>query len=237
VASPQLENGHTRIANELLEALVRTRLSPREWRVLLALARETYGWSRKAAAVSTYRIAALTGLQHTQAGRALRALKARNIVTNGSGGLGIQKDYAAWRRVTPSKLDGVQIGPRSESEGMTPSNLDGKTPSKPDPHKNKKARKQETAPSAPSSHQAILVEYDRLFSEKFGARPVIVGGRDGKIVANLLRGGREVAEVLECLQGFFRVGTLWVRKNGAYTLRAFSSAYEELLVMRQRGDL
>jgi phage replication O-like protein O len=236
MASPQLRNGYTPISNELLEAIIRAPLSARELKILLALARETYGWQRKTTAISTYRIATLTGLQHTKAGRALRGLKARKIVVNGSGGLGVQKDYETWTLPPPSKPDPVQTGRGSELDGKTPSELDGKTPSKPDPLQRKKAREKETAPRAPSSHHTLLAEYDRLFQEKAGARPTI-SGREAKIVADLLGGGRDVAEVLACLRGFFAVGTRWVRENGAYTLPAFKAAYNDLLVMRQRGEL
>jgi len=34
MASPQKENGHIDIANEIAEALAKTKLSPDEWRIL-----------------------------------------------------------------------------------------------------------------------------------------------------------------------------------------------------------
>ena len=116
MASPQLENGFTRVANELLEAILRTQLSSREQKCLLAVARETYGWSCKAKTVTAYRVATLTGIQRTKASVALGTLKQRNILVNGSGGLGLQKDYETW--LPPrSKTDRVQNRPGPKQTG------------------------------------------------------------------------------------------------------------------------
>jgi phage replication O-like protein O len=113
MASPELSNGFTPIANELLEAILRTPLSSREQKCLLAVARETYGWSRKAKTVTAYRVATLTGMQRTQAARALSGLKQRNILLNGAGGIGLQKNYEAWIPPVRSKSDRVRIRPRN----------------------------------------------------------------------------------------------------------------------------
>jgi len=46
-ASPQIENGYTRIANELLEAMARINLTPTEWKILMVIIRNTYGYHKK----------------------------------------------------------------------------------------------------------------------------------------------------------------------------------------------
>ena len=52
MANPQLENGYTRIANEILEAMAKVKLSPTQYRVLFVVWRYTYGFSRKSADLS-----------------------------------------------------------------------------------------------------------------------------------------------------------------------------------------
>ena len=42
-ASPQCENGYTRLANEIIEALMKSNLSAYQSRILWAVWRETYG--------------------------------------------------------------------------------------------------------------------------------------------------------------------------------------------------
>ncbi len=64
MASPQLENGHIRIANELFEAICSARLTGTEYAVLLALIRKTYGWGKKEDAVSCSQLQALTDIPH-----------------------------------------------------------------------------------------------------------------------------------------------------------------------------
>jgi phage replication O-like protein O len=248
VASPELSNGFTPISNELLEAIIRASLSARELRIVLAVARLTYGWRRKATTISAYRLAAMTGIGRTKVAQALRTLKGRNILSNGSAGLGLQKNYEAWS--IGSKLNRVRTGPGPDRPGSEPDRKIGSEPdpvigSEPDPHQIKKTRKQEIATAMPSLHRSVIEEYVRLFTEKFGTPPVIVGGRDGRLVKDLLRArtlalgdvAKAVDEIRALMAGFFRVGTRWVRENGAYTLPMFKAAYNELLVMCQRGEL
>ncbi|WP_084288457.1 replication protein [Desulfovermiculus halophilus] len=52
MASPQCENGYTRLANELLEALARTRLAGQEYQAVLAIVRKTYGFGKKSDKIS-----------------------------------------------------------------------------------------------------------------------------------------------------------------------------------------
>lgn len=47
MASPQLEKGHTRIAHDIVEALVRSNLSGAQIRTVLWILRLTYGFQRK----------------------------------------------------------------------------------------------------------------------------------------------------------------------------------------------
>ena len=47
MANPQTENGHIKIANEIIEAITRTNLSAHESRVLWYIIRKTYGFNKK----------------------------------------------------------------------------------------------------------------------------------------------------------------------------------------------
>lgn len=99
--SPQCENGFTRIANELCEALARLQLSGNQWRVLWVILRETFGWQRKLAQISVTKFQQRTGLDRRHVARALTVLTARKIVAkNGNSFIttyGINKDYSQWK--------------------------------------------------------------------------------------------------------------------------------------------
>lgn len=80
-ASPQLKDGYTRIANELLEALPRVRLSAYAYRVLLAIIPETYGFHVNRSAISEGRLAKITGIAEGHVHRALCELEENKIIT------------------------------------------------------------------------------------------------------------------------------------------------------------
>jgi len=61
MANPQPENGHTDIANEIIEALWKINLSSYEWRVLLYLLRKTYGWHKKTDQISLSQFSGKSG--------------------------------------------------------------------------------------------------------------------------------------------------------------------------------
>ncbi len=100
MARPQLENGHTKIANELVEAFARVNFSAYESRILWAIFRKTYGWGKKTDRISYSQFEETTGIDRRHIGRAVLSLKARGIITcEGSGyalQYGIQKDYERW---------------------------------------------------------------------------------------------------------------------------------------------
>jgi phage replication O-like protein O len=65
--NPQVEDGYTKIANELLDAIIRHDFSKRELKIVLFVLRKTYGWNKKADVISLSQILAGTGLARTHA--------------------------------------------------------------------------------------------------------------------------------------------------------------------------
>lgn len=105
--NPQLENGHTKIANELLEAIYRINLGPYESRVLWCIIRKTYGWNKKVGKLSNSLIAEGTGLARPHVSRTLCQLSERVIITRtGNSTVGLNKDYDQWlpKQVTRKSL-------------------------------------------------------------------------------------------------------------------------------------
>jgi len=97
MANPQLEDGYTEIANELLEALMRLHLSPNQWRVLLSIIRKTYGFRKKVDYIANSQIQTATVLGKTVVSRALRELQERDIILRNGKLSGIQKDWEKWK--------------------------------------------------------------------------------------------------------------------------------------------
>lgn len=95
-ASPQLEDGYTRIANELLEALAALQCPASVLRIALAVIRETYGYNRKTAPVSREHIADLIGWGGTRVKQAIAEAVAWGVLVRQGRELGLQKDYSLW---------------------------------------------------------------------------------------------------------------------------------------------
>lgn len=96
MANPQIENGSTSVANELLEAVCRTSLSPHESRVFWAIVRKTYGWHKKVEKIRAMQLPLITNMEKPHISRTLKKLIARSIVTRTGNKLSIQKDYTLW---------------------------------------------------------------------------------------------------------------------------------------------
>ena len=107
MASPQLEDGHTRIANEILEAFCRIFPSNgSSARVLLTIIRRTYGWNKKEDQISISQIEAMTGLSRRAVIYALQNLEVQRFITvqrqRGRGNVNqvntvsLQKNYELW---------------------------------------------------------------------------------------------------------------------------------------------
>jgi len=106
MASPQVKNGYLKIANELIEQFALLNLSKYEWRVLMAILRETYGWNQKSGVISWAGIAKTTNIKFPHVSRAKATLIERNIIIQDGNIAGFNKDYESW--IQPKKLP-VQV--------------------------------------------------------------------------------------------------------------------------------
>lgn len=101
--SPQLEDGYTRIANELLDAIIRQQLSSTKISVLLAVIRKTYGFNKREDRISLTQLAAMCSITKADASRAVKFLVENSILikraVEGGFSIGIQKDYSKWGKV------------------------------------------------------------------------------------------------------------------------------------------
>ena len=97
MAKPQLENGYTQIANELLEQLAKLYLSPNQWQIVLFVIRKTYGYKKTTDYISNSQIVAGTGLGKTVVSRCLGKLARQNIINRHKKQVGLQKNYELWK--------------------------------------------------------------------------------------------------------------------------------------------
>lgn len=85
-----------RFPTGLLEALLRTRLSGVQWRILLWVVRYTFGWNRQSTPFTWYRIAQELALNRSAVYRSGQALLAARVLVVYGNQLGVQMDCAEW---------------------------------------------------------------------------------------------------------------------------------------------
>ncbi|MDS0452106.1 replication protein [Klebsiella pneumoniae] len=91
-----LDDGFTRIANELLEAVMHAGLSQHQLLVFMAVMRKTYGFNKKADWVSNEQLSELTGILPHKCSAAKSVLVKRGILTQTGRVIGINKTVSEW---------------------------------------------------------------------------------------------------------------------------------------------
>lgn len=121
MANVQLEHGFTKIANELLDAIQSFQFTQNQFKLLLALWRNTYGWNRKQCEFSLNQIIRQTGLQRKRVIETLKSLEESNVIIEVKAPIGsspkiveFNKNYTTW---AIKKYAGMEI---SSGHGDTP---------------------------------------------------------------------------------------------------------------------
>ena len=117
MAKPQLENGYTKIANELLEHLSRIHLSSNQWQVLLCIIRRTYGFNKKVDYIANSQICESTGLCKAVVSRTLRSLSDIKVINRKGKEIGLQKDWEQWKLAEQSTID-TKLAEQSTGEKL-----------------------------------------------------------------------------------------------------------------------
>lgn len=110
--TPQLENGYTRIANELYEATMQESFSGYELRVLHAIIRKTYGFGKKNDYIAFSQITLLTRIAKPHVSRTVKSLIEYKCVTKIGNFIGINKELSQW--------DVTKIGNKKKSLNVLP---------------------------------------------------------------------------------------------------------------------
>lgn len=121
---PQVEDGFTKIANELFDAILQFDFSGRQLKVAMAIIRKTYGYNKTVDELSISQIADMTGISRGNVCQAVNMLSEMNIVVKSNGKhantLSLNKHYKEWIAVPKSGTKCSQIGnfavPKSGTE-------------------------------------------------------------------------------------------------------------------------
>ncbi|MDR5611422.1 MULTISPECIES: replication protein [unclassified Arsenophonus] len=95
-AVAEIENGYTRIANELLESLASSDLTSRQLKVMLAIVRKTYGFGKKFDRISDSQIAEVTSLSRQNVNKAKNELITMCYLIIDGNKIGVNKTVSDW---------------------------------------------------------------------------------------------------------------------------------------------
>lgn len=121
--SPQVENGYTRIADEIMEALIRYRIPGEQMQCLLLIIRKTYGFNKVWDTISNSQFVEFTKLNKSNVCRAIRLLIDKNIVVKKDNGYissyCFNKKYQTWKvlskKITVVKKDNKVLSKKTNT--------------------------------------------------------------------------------------------------------------------------
>jgi phage replication O-like protein O len=106
MASPQVENGYVKIANELYEALIKAPIGNSCSQVIYAVIRKTYGWHKKEDKISISQLCEMTGCSRRTVIYATQNLEAKRMISvnrskksgaeNNVNTISLNKNYDEW---------------------------------------------------------------------------------------------------------------------------------------------
>ena len=154
MARPQLEDGHTRIANEILEHLMKMHLAPNQWQVLLCIIRKTYGFQKKVDYIANKQIGESTNLGKSVVSRILHNLEAMQLIIRKGKLLGFQKDWERWELAKQSTL-GTKLAIQSTELAVQSTELAVQSTKVSSPEATQK--KKETIPKETIQKKALFI--------------------------------------------------------------------------------
>jgi phage replication O-like protein O len=114
---PQTEDGYTRIANELLDAIIGFGFSARQMRVFMTLVRKIYGFNKKRDDISGSQIGEACGMPRSHVSEVLSQLSAMRVISKKPGTFGtiieINKNYKDWIAIDADRVP-KNISPKEE---------------------------------------------------------------------------------------------------------------------------
>ncbi|MBE8597878.1 replication protein [Xenorhabdus sp. BG5] len=171
-----VEDGYTRIANELLESIASSDLTARQLKVMLAIIRKTYGFGKKSDRIADSQVAKITGLSRQNVNKAKNELISMRFLIIDDNKIGVNKVTTEWinqSRDTVSNLKTKNV-----------SNLETDDVSNVETHKRNTVKKKEKNPLTPTggddevvkpkkrkpSSQINYDEYLNAYNEEVGER-------------------------------------------------------------------
>lgn len=209
MANPQIENGYTKIANEILDALCGIRISGEARQCLDVIIRKTYGFNKKEDTIALSQFSLLTKMSKTSICRALLKLAKMNLIIdknvneNGKTYL-FNKDFSTWKPLTKKSIVDKNVNwhlQKSKSSLTKKRNTKDNT--------TKETITKDNIPLASPMRNKISFkkeDYDFLIEKYQSLKGIQLQGNEFKPVQQTIKSmfmsGRKVNEIIACMEFF-----------------------------------
>lgn len=156
-----IDDGYTRFANELLEAIASADLTARQLKVMLAYVRKTYGFNKKTDRIADEQIAQLTGLSRQNVNKAKKELISMNCLFMDGNQIGVNREVSAWQFSKCLQVSNFV----SKLEAKSVSKLETLNVSKLETHKRHSLKTKENINKPPISPKKVSQKFDPLETE------------------------------------------------------------------------
>lgn len=156
-----IDDGYTRIANELLEAIASADLTARQLKLMLAYIRKTYGFNKKTDRIADEQIAQLTGLSRQNVNKAKKELISMNCLFMDGSQIGVNREVSAWHFSKCLQVSNLV----SKLETSSVFKLETNEVSKPETHKRHSLKTKENINKPPISLKKNSQKFDPLETE------------------------------------------------------------------------
>ncbi|HFI9819495.1 TPA: replication protein [Escherichia coli] len=156
-----IDDGYTRFANELLEAIASADLTARQLKVMLAYVRKTYGFNKKTDRIADEQIAQLTGLSRQNVNKAKKELISMNCLFMDGNKIGVNREVSAWQFSKCLQVSNFV----SKLETKSVSKLETLNVSKLETHKRHSLKTKENINKPPISPKKVSQKFDPLETE------------------------------------------------------------------------
>lgn len=156
-----IDDGYTRFANELLEAIASADLTARQLKVMLAYVRRTYGFNKKTDRIADEQIAQLTGLSRQNVNKAKKELISMNCLFMDGNKIGVNSEVSAWQFSKCLQVSNFV----SKLETKNVSKLETLNVSKLETHKRHSLKTKENINKPPISPKKVSQKFDPLETE------------------------------------------------------------------------
>jgi phage replication O-like protein O len=158
---PEIDDGHTKIANELLDAIIQADFSKRQLKILLFIMRKTYGWNKPEDDIARSQMVDATNMHNPHITKTIQELLEMNVIIVSQGSHAkryrINKYYDTWRMTEMVIVTKTVTKPKLVivTETVTESYQNS----------NNSLLKQSPQKTTPKDNQKILSEFDIFWKE------------------------------------------------------------------------